>query len=294
MEIQAKVAIETATIRQVTREQVLAIDADIKEKVDFVLGGVEHLSKMLEDADAETRDHILEYLKSEKPSIYEKVRKAILTFEDIPSFPDREMQVVVRELKTETMAKALQGAPPEILNKFLANMSTGAASLLKEEMEYERELPSSQVQEERKKIMEVVKHLEKEGKVLLREKAPALSLEGLEEEVSASETRQSRWAEASGAASGAVSPQQAQAYLSAGAQAVQAGQHEAAVSYLEYALQLDAGQWQAYYYLGAAYYALGKTREALAAYEKLLSHQPDPNLRQWVDSLKASLLQSKS
>ena len=300
VEVQAKVAVETATIRQVTREQVIAIDADIKEKVDFVLGGVEHLSQMLEDSDSETRDHILEYLKNEKPAVYEKVRKSILIFEDIPSFPDREMQVIVRELKTEMMAKSLQNAPPEIINKFLANMSTGAASLLKEEMEYEKELAPAQIQEERKKIMGVVKTLEKEGKVVVRERVQTASLDGLEEEVSSSEARQSRWAETSAAAgkgSAAVSPEaqaQAQSYLSAGAQAYQAGQHEAAVSYLEYGLSLDPGQWQAYSYLGAAYYALGKAREAVAAYEKLLAYQPDPNLKQWVESLKASILQNKT
>ena len=157
VELQAKVAIEALKLRQVTREQLMAIDADIKESVDFVVGGMERLTQLLDEADTMTRANILEYLKNEKPEVYQRVRKFILSFEDVVGFPDRDMQVVVRELKTEAMARALQGAAPEVLNKFLANMSTGAASLLKESIEYAQGLTPPQIEEERSKIMDVVK-----------------------------------------------------------------------------------------------------------------------------------------
>ncbi len=169
VELQAKIAIEALKLRQVTREQLMAIDADIKESVDFVVGGMERLTTMLDEADTLTRANILEYLKNEKPDVYQRVRKFILTFEDVTSFPDRDMQTIVRELKTEAMAKALQGAPPDVVNKFLTNMSAGAASLLKESIEYASGLTSGQIEEERSKIMDVVKVLEKEGKVNVRQ-----------------------------------------------------------------------------------------------------------------------------
>ena len=53
-----------------------------------------------------------------------------LVFDDIARFNDRDMQVIVRELKTEVMARALHNAPPEVVQKFFSNMSVGAASLL--------------------------------------------------------------------------------------------------------------------------------------------------------------------
>ncbi|MBI4346147.1 MAG: hypothetical protein HY553_04790, partial [Elusimicrobia bacterium] len=82
VELQARVALEALKVRQVTREQVAAIDGDIKESVDFVVGGMERLTQMLEESDSQTRTNILEYLKNEKPAVYERVRKFILTFED--------------------------------------------------------------------------------------------------------------------------------------------------------------------------------------------------------------------
>ena len=60
VEMQSRVALEALTVRQATREQIDAIDKDIKENVDFVMGGIERLSKMLEDSDPGTRKNIIE------------------------------------------------------------------------------------------------------------------------------------------------------------------------------------------------------------------------------------------
>jgi flagellar motor switch protein FliG len=325
VEMQAKVAIEALKIRQVTREQLMAIDADIKESVDFVVGGMERLTQLLDEADTLTRANILQYLKNEKPDVYQRVRLFILTFEDVVTFPDREMQTIVREMKTESMAKALQGAPPDVVNKFLSNMSTGAASLLKESIEYAQGLTPSQVEEERSKIMDVIKVLEKEGKINVRQgRGEAFS--GFHEEVASERsekyeprTRAAEQAVAqllndtnAGPAGGAPAPAkpaaaalpapapaaapapaqaaQAQQYFQAGVQSHDAGQYPQAVQYLEYALSLDASLWQAKQYLGNCYVQLGRASEAIAQFEAVLAVNPDPGLRQWVDGMKAQTI----
>lgn len=235
---------------------------------------------MLEETDEATRSNILEYLRNEKPAIYERVRRAVLTFDDIPNFPDREMQVIVRELKTEEMAKALHGASTEMMNKFLSNMSTGAAALLKEAVEYTTESAPAQVAEARKRIIGMIKKLENEGKIVVREKGSGSLLEGLEEEVSVQETRAKKW-ESSG---GGVME-----YFNAGVSYYDAGRFEECLSYFQYALSVDASLWQAHQYLGGAHYALGKTAEALTHYEELIRLHPDPALKEWVDNLKATV-----
>jgi tetratricopeptide (TPR) repeat protein len=317
VELQAKVAVEALKIRQVTREQLMAIDADVKESVDFVVGGMERLTQLLDEADTQTRANILDYLKNEKPEVYRRVRGFILTFEDVVTFPDRDMQTIVRELKTESMAKALQGAAPEVLNKFLGNMSTGAASLLKEQIEYSQGLTPAQIEEERSKIMDVVKVLEKEGKVNVRQgRGDAFS--GFHEEVASDRgetyeprTRAAEQAVAqllgggSPAPAGAPAPAaaapapapatpaqapQAQPYVAAGVQSHDAGQFAQAAQYLEYALSLDGSLWQARQYLGNCYVQLGRVPEAIAQFEAVLAVNPDPGLRQWVDGMKAQTI----
>jgi len=313
VELQARVAVEALTVRQVTRDQVAAIDADVKENVDFVVGGMERLTSLLDEADVITRNNILNYLKNEKPLVYDSVRRFILVFDDIANFPDRDMQLIVRELKTEVMAKALQNAPPEVVQKFFGSMSMGAASLLKESMEYVGQLTQLQIEEERSKIMDLIKTLEKDGKINVRAKNEGGSyhlVEGMQEELGAMERRQQRFAEArrkadailhperkaeaaqapasAGAASApAGDPAQAQQYFDYGVAQMNAGQAEAAIQYLQYAVQLNPQLWQAHQYIGNALYGLGRVAEAVAEFEQVLAYNPDPQLRQWVEGLKA-------
>jgi tetratricopeptide (TPR) repeat protein len=296
VELQAKVAMEALMVRQVTREQLMAIDSEIKESVDFVVGGIERLTQMLEEADAQTRMHILEYLKNERPAVYEHVRKAILIFEDISGFPDREMQAIVRELKTENMARALQGAAPEVINKFFNNMSSGAASLLKESMEYAKDLTLSQIEGERSKILDQIRMMEKEGRISVRGTGQE---EGFQEVLATSEERSTRYgsgakqgvreAAPSDSAKTSVDPAQAQQYLQAGIQFHESGQLEQALPYFQHAVDLDPSLAAAYHYLGTDLYQLGRVPEALAYYEKLLQYQPDPQLQAWVDGFKAQM-----
>lgn len=305
VELQAKVAMEALKVRQVTREQVVAIDAEIKESVDFVVGGMERLVQLLEESDTHTRQNILEYLKNDKPATYERVRKWVLTFEDVVNFPDRDMQTIVRELKTESMAKALQGAPPDVVQKFLSNMSAGAASLLKESMEYTKGLTPAQVEEERSKIIDVVKALEKEGKVAVRQRPEGVG-EGFQEELAVDREQKyvppSSPAGSEAPAGARISggqpvvptpaptqrdPAMSQQYLAAGAQMLQAGRQDEALQYLQAAAQLDPDNAQAQQYLGTALHQAGRVGEALACFERLLRLNPDPQLKAWVDSFKA-------
>ncbi|MEK7656947.1 MAG: FliG C-terminal domain-containing protein [Elusimicrobiota bacterium] len=293
LELQAKVALEALTVRQVTREQVMAIDADIKESIDFVVGGIERLTKMLEEADGATRTNILEHLKNEKPAVYERVRKSILLFEDVASFPDRDMQAVVRELKTENMARALQNAPPEVVNKFFANMSAGAASLLKESMEYVKELTPAQLEEERTQIMDRVKSMEKEGKISVRKGADQEDFqEVLEAPARRPATgrppaRETPQEEAPAEAPAAHDPEGARRLFDSGVRLQEEGNLDEAVKHFRQALEKDPELWQAQQYLGTAFYQMGRTSESLIYFEKVLAHHQDPQLQSWVEGLKA-------
>ncbi|TBR26078.1 tetratricopeptide repeat protein [bacterium] len=288
VELQAKVALEALKIRQVTKEQVLAIDSDIKENIDYVVGGIERLIQMLEEADPRTRANILDYLQNDKPAVFEYVRKQILIFEDVARFPDREMQVIVRGLKAEQMAKALHGASPEVANKFFSNMSAGAASLVKEQMEYQRDLTASQTEEERARIMDAIKLLEKEGKISIR--GSGAEAGGFHQVIATESVRGPRRMPGPAAAPTAASedPQLARRWYESGKEALDAGDVDGAVKSLRQAVDLDHTLADAFSALGRALYQQGRYSEAILYYESFLRLKPDPELQAWVDNVKAS------
>ncbi|MCB4791982.1 MAG: tetratricopeptide repeat protein [Elusimicrobia bacterium] len=275
-ELQAQVAVEMATIRQMTQQKVLSVDNDIKDKIDFLVGGLDHLLKVLDEVDIVTKENILDYLKNEKPELYERVKKYVIVFEDIPSFPDLAMQTIIRELKSESLAKALRDAPADIMNKFFANMSVNAAAVLKEEMEYGRPLTKEEIEEERKKIIDTVKQLERDTKIFIRERPKSGALEGIQDIIP-----------------GYVEPGTSgdfNEYFNAGAGFYDSGDYQNAVGYFEYCSQLDPMNAQVFQYLGNCYYSLGRNQEALAAFERALEINPaDESLRQWLAEQKKVL-----
>jgi len=275
-ETQAQVAVEMATIRQMTQAQVMEIDNNIKEKIDFLVGGLDHLLKVLDEVDKNTRDNILAYLENEKPELYEKVRKFILTFNDIANFPDQAVQIILREIKIENLARALRQAPPEVLNKFFANMTANAAALLKEEMEYGRPMTPEQIEEERRQIIEIIKRLENENKIFIREKPKSTLLEGSEEisEPAADQTSEATLGQ----------------YKQAGIDFYNNGSYSEAIPYLEYVCQINPQDAEAWQYLGNSYYSLGQMPSALKAFEEALNLNPqNSELQSLIENLKSQV-----
>jgi len=289
-ELQARVAVETATIRQTSLEQVMSIDEYVKKKIDFVLGGLENLLKILNETDKTTRENILDYLRNEKPALYDRVREEVVLFEDILRFPDTAIQGIVREVGTESLSRALRGAAPEYMNKFFVNMSAGAAALLRESMDYGRPLTPEQIEDERKNLMDLITRLDKEGKIQIRKKRKSGILEGEEAAddseplhfaVSGSPAKTNGQAPAA-----ALDPAKAQEQFQTGLQAYQEGRYPEAIQNFHFAVQSQPDLWQAYQYLGAAYSAQGMVNEAMGAYERMIELNPDENLRAWVAQWK--------
>lgn len=283
-ELQGRVAVETGTIRQTSLEQVMSIDEYVKKKIDFVLGGLENLLRILNESDKATRENILEYLRNEKPALYERVREEVILFEDIVKFPDAALQGIVREVGTEALSRALRGAPPEFMNKFFSNMSAGAAALLKESMDYGRPLTSDQIEEERKRLIDLIVRLEREQKINIRKKRKAGILEG--EEAADDSEPLAISGGAKPAAAAVQDPARAREYFQAGAALYEQGCFAEAVAKFHQAIQAQADFWQAYQYLGTVYSAQGMVNEAAGAYERMCELNADPSLRAWFDQWK--------
>lgn len=312
VDLQVKVAAESASLRQATEDQVRMVDQNIKEKIDFLVGGVDNLIQILDEVDYKIRDNILEYLMNHKPQLYEKVRSSILLFDDFLKFPDLAVQTIIRELKTDQLARALKNSSPELANKFFTNMSQGGAALLKEEMEYGRPLTEEQIEQERQLILNRIKELESEGKIQVREKKKISIFESEDatspltpslpgETVSASRRAAIDHPELNAPVASvremptqpkeeAVSQEEMQSYLVYGEQLYSEGKYEEAVPYLQYAVQIDPNNLQGYQLLGHCYYSSGLMQQALECYEYVLSLSPeDQALREFVEQLKQSV-----
>lgn len=305
VELKVSVIQESAKVRTLSLEQLMEIDARIKETVDLVLGGWEQAAILLENADEKTRQIIFEQLRRDNPMAYDKLKKTMFRFDDIVKIPSESMRVVIRELNNGSIATALHGAPPQVVNKFRANMPPGGAQLLIETIQFSKPEPA-EVQGARKEIIQVIRHLEKEGQVFLDDEGARAFLGDLEEEGSPMPELKAPPRPAPEAGNGAApaaaparpaaeaaqpeKPASAAQHFSAGLSCYEGKRYEQSLAYFQRALAADPAMWQAHQYLGGAFYALKRMAEAREHYEKLLQLRPDPALVEWYAQFKKSLI----
>lgn len=80
---------------------------------------------------------------------------------------DRSLQMVLREVDGKDLSLALKATPKEVASKVFKNMSTRAADMLKEEIEFMGPVKIRDVEEAQQKIVNVIRNLEDKGEIVV-------------------------------------------------------------------------------------------------------------------------------
>lgn len=131
------------------------------------LGGVKTAAEIINLLGSNIESSVLESISSHDPELAQKIMDKMFVFEHMIKLDDRSIQVVLREVASETLIIALKGASGELMNKFLNNMSKRASAALKEDLEARGPLRLSEVEEQQKEIIKIVRRLADEGQVVI-------------------------------------------------------------------------------------------------------------------------------
>ncbi|HRE33174.1 MAG TPA: FliG C-terminal domain-containing protein, partial [Candidatus Berkiella sp.] len=83
----------------------------------------------------------------------------------------RGIQLLLREVKTDTLVIALKAADNEIKDKIFKNMSKRAGELLKDDLEVKGPVRISEVEAAQKEILMIAKSLADQGKIMMGNKS---------------------------------------------------------------------------------------------------------------------------
>ena len=86
-------------------------------------------------------------------------------FDIINKLDDRSIQKVIREAENNDLKKALKSAKKETFKAILRNMSKRAAKMFVEDMIYMGPVRSTDVNEARRKIVNIIRHMEDIGEI---------------------------------------------------------------------------------------------------------------------------------
>jgi flagellar motor switch protein FliG len=128
-------------------------------------GGVESVAEILNVTDRATERALLESLQQEDAELVDEIRRLMFVFEDIGKLSNKDVQTVLKNVETSQWAMALKGTTEMLKQKVLGNMSTRAAAMLKEEMDYLGAVRQSEVEKVQQQIVDIVRKLEDMGQL---------------------------------------------------------------------------------------------------------------------------------
>lgn len=131
------------------------------------MGGVRTAAEILNLMNSALEETAIETVRAHSEDLAQKIIDEMFLFENLMDLDDRSIQLVLKEIDTNSLVVALKGAPEELMEKFLRNMSRRAADLMREDMEARGPIRVSQVEAEQKAILQVVRRLADSGEIVL-------------------------------------------------------------------------------------------------------------------------------
>ena len=131
------------------------------------LGGVKTAAEMINLMGASVETAVLDYIREADNELAQKIMDNMFTFDDLEKIDDKGIQLLMKEVQSESLVIALKGATPEMREKVFKNMSTRAAETLREDLESRGPVRVSEVEAEQKEMLKIVRRLADEGQIVL-------------------------------------------------------------------------------------------------------------------------------
>ncbi len=131
------------------------------------MGGIKVAANIMNFMSGDAEASLMEGLKNYDDDIAQKIMDEMFVFDNIIDIDDKGIQVMLREVQSETLIIALKGTTPEMREKIFKNMSTRAAEMMRDDLESKGPVKLSEVETQQKQILQVIRRLADEGQIVL-------------------------------------------------------------------------------------------------------------------------------
>ncbi|MES2562816.1 MAG: flagellar motor switch protein FliG [Pseudomonadota bacterium] len=135
------------------------------------MGGARTAAEMLNFMPATLENSVIEGVKTFDAELAQQILDEMFTWDNVMALDDRAIQVLLREVPSESLILALKGSTQEFRDKVFKNMSTRAAETLKEDLEAKGMVRLSEVEAQQKEIVKIVRRLGEQGDIAIAGKA---------------------------------------------------------------------------------------------------------------------------
>ena len=131
------------------------------------MGGTRAAAEILNFMSGENESTAMEHLKSYDPEMAQKIMDEMFVFENIMDIEDRGIQLLLREVQSDSLIIALKGASEDMREKIFKNMSQRAAEMMRDDLDSKGPVRLSEVETQQKEILMIVRRLADEGQISL-------------------------------------------------------------------------------------------------------------------------------
>jgi flagellar motor switch protein FliG len=131
------------------------------------MGGIRAAAEILNFLGGETEASVMSNLKNYDGDMAQKIMDEMFVFDNIMDIDDRGIQIILREVQSESLIVALKGANQDLREKIFKNMSQRAAEMMREDLESKGPVRLSEVEAQQKEILQIVRRLADEGQIML-------------------------------------------------------------------------------------------------------------------------------
>ncbi len=131
------------------------------------LGGVRTAAEMVNLMNSANEEATIAHVRELDDTLAQRIVDEMFVFENLLGLEDRSIQRLLKEVESDSLIIALKGAPIELRDKFLKNMSNRAAETLREDIELRGPVRVSQVEAEQKTILQAARRLAEAGEIVI-------------------------------------------------------------------------------------------------------------------------------
>jgi flagellar motor switch protein FliG len=131
------------------------------------LGGVKTAAEIINLLGTPVETSALDFIREADAELAQQIQDNMFTFDDLMRLDDKGFQALLKEVQSDSLVVALKGATPELRERIFKNMSSRAAETLKEDLDSRGPVRLSEVENEQKELLKVVRRLADEGQLVL-------------------------------------------------------------------------------------------------------------------------------
>ena len=172
--MRSEVVLRIATLEAVQPAAMKELNATISRQVSGTknlqsasVGGLKTAAEILNFVDTSLEGEIMERIKEQDGDVGQQIQDLMFVFDNLKEVSAAEIQILLREVSSESLLLALKGADDELKEIFFNNMSRRAAEMLRDDLEAKGPVRVSEVEAAQKEILTIARRLADDGQISL-------------------------------------------------------------------------------------------------------------------------------